>query len=158
MLLPLQFSSYYCPEFMVPTPNRELDSLPRIVSRAQRHHCTDQYCLRRKKLPENSLSEEKFCRFYFPQPVHTSADLVRNLNPKYYVFDGARNDPILYNYNRTTSLGWLANTDIASCTDWQSTRNQTQPRGQAQPPNFHQRFRLLQKWTRPEGSVSSNIL
>ncbi|KAG6235057.1 hypothetical protein E4U23_000850, partial [Claviceps purpurea] len=42
--------------------------------------------------------------------------IVLTWNPAHGVYDGPRNDPRMNHYNRTFSLGWLANTDISPCT------------------------------------------
>jgi ATP-dependent DNA helicase PIF1 len=91
------------------------DTLSRIVNRVQRHACSEAYCLRRKKLPGGVLSIEPVCRFYFPRRHHEEAYVTRDMNPAYWMFDGARNDSHLNGYNRTITLGWLANTDIKPC-------------------------------------------
>ncbi|KAK0707072.1 hypothetical protein B0T26DRAFT_729060 [Lasiosphaeria miniovina] len=63
------------------------------------------------------MSREKLCRFYFERPLHDHAVLIRGMNPKYEMFDGARpNDGRLNNYARAIVLGWLANTDSVPTT------------------------------------------
>ncbi|EAQ90501.1 hypothetical protein CHGG_02436 [Chaetomium globosum CBS 148.51] len=99
------------------------DTLSRIVNRVQRHACSEAYCLRRKKLPGGVLSIEPACRFYFPRRHHEEAYVTRDMNPAYWMFDGARNDSRLNGYNRTITLGWLANTDINPCTSVDAVLN-----------------------------------
>ena len=99
------------------------DTLSRIVNRVQRHACSEAYCLRRKKLPGGVLSIEPVCRFYFPRRHHEEAYVTRDMNPAYWMFDGVRNDSRLNGYNRTITLGWLANTDINPCTSVDAVLN-----------------------------------
>ncbi|KAI8395766.1 hypothetical protein FOFC_21296 [Fusarium oxysporum] len=65
--------------------------LSQVLNRCQRHHCSETYCLRKKK-----GSEEISCRFFFPRDTRDTAD-------------AARNDSLMNHYNRCLSLGWLAN-------------------------------------------------
>jgi hypothetical protein len=95
-------------------------ALARVINRVQRHKCTTTYCQRRKWLANRTLSAEKSCRFYFPRELHHQAMVTERLNSTFWVFDGGRNDPFVNNYNRTTALGWLANTDISPCTSRQA--------------------------------------
>lgn len=104
-----------------------------VLNRVQQHACGPAYCLRRKKkgrrpppavpagLPgageavggQDALS----CRFYYPREVHDGPHVGRNLNPAHFMYDGQRNNTRLNNYNRTVTVGWQANTDVAPCTD-----------------------------------------
>ena len=81
------------------------DTLSRVVNRVQRHTCSETYCLRRKKLQNNTLSAEPVCRFYYPRPYHELPHVTRTLNPSYWMFDGARNDLQLNGFNRAVALG-----------------------------------------------------
>lgn len=67
----------------------------------QRHQCTGAYRQRRKRMQDGSLSEETYCRFYFPRALHAEPRLARDMNPNYPIYDGARNDTQLNNFNRT---------------------------------------------------------
>jgi ATP-dependent DNA helicase PIF1 len=100
-----------------------LDILSRIVNRVQRHGCGPAYCLRRRKLPNGHLSDEPLCRFYYPRSHHAEASVTKDLNPKHWTFDGIRNDARLNGFNRTITLGWMANTDITPCTSAQAAIN-----------------------------------
>lgn len=99
------------------------DTLSRVVNRVQRHACSEVYCLRRKKTRDGGLSEEPVCRFYFPREMYDEARVTRGMNPSYWMFDGARNDTRLNGFNRTISLGWLANTDLNPCTSIDAVLN-----------------------------------
>lgn len=96
--------------------NLTFEFLSEVVNRVQRHRCTEAYCLRRRRLPNGELSEVPTCRFYFPRELHDEAYVTHRLNPQYLIFDGARNDTTLNNYNRTMAVSWLANHDISPCT------------------------------------------
>ncbi|KAJ3459135.1 hypothetical protein MRS44_015208 [Fusarium solani] len=97
-------------------PNPTFKDLGAVVNRVQRHMCTATYCQRRKRLNNGQLSAETSCRFHFPRETHTHPILSRNLNPNYPVYDGARNDTQLNNFNRTIIISWLANIDVSPCT------------------------------------------
>ena len=91
--------------------------LSTVINRVQRHKCSSAYCLRkRKKRDGTGYTEEEYCRFYFPKRTHSTAILTRDLNPGYYVFDAARNDPLLNAFSAAITVGWLANTDVSPYT------------------------------------------
>ena len=119
--------------------------LSSIINRVQRHKCTEQYCLTRKKPVEPTVQEnseqpsnpaaeqpanppaqqpsEKVCRFYFPHELRTVPAVTRRLNPKHLVFVPTRNDDRLNAYNRLVTMAWLANTDVSPCTSSQAVLN-----------------------------------
>ncbi|KAH7038972.1 hypothetical protein B0J12DRAFT_606491, partial [Macrophomina phaseolina] len=102
------------------TPDQHLNTLEflsSIINRVQKHKHSA-YCERKKK-----NSNEVACRFYFPKHQHGNALIIRDFNPIYYSFDGARNDEWLNNYCRVVSYGWLANTDVTPCTGSQAVLN-----------------------------------
>ncbi|KPM39851.1 hypothetical protein AK830_g6688 [Neonectria ditissima] len=99
---------------MQPLPT--FGTVSEVINRVQRHRCTEAYCLRRRRLPDGTLSETAVCRFNFPRELHDEAYVTTRLNPQYLIFNSARNDTSLNNYNRTLSVGWLANHDISPCT------------------------------------------
>ncbi|KAF5578398.1 ATP-dependent DNA helicase PIF1 [Fusarium pseudoanthophilum] len=82
-------------------PNPTFGDLAAVVNRVQRHQCTGTYCQRRKRMQNGTLSEETYCRFYFPRALHPEPVLARNMNPNYPIYDGPRNDTQLNNFNRT---------------------------------------------------------
>ncbi|KAF6516931.1 hypothetical protein HZS61_004134 [Fusarium oxysporum f. sp. conglutinans] len=92
--------------------------LSQVLNRCQRHHCSETYCLRKKK-----GSEEISCRFFFPRDTRDTADVVRRQGQSYFSFEAARNDSLMNHYNRCLSLGWLANIDISPCTSLQAVIN-----------------------------------
>ncbi|KJZ74108.1 hypothetical protein HIM_06354 [Hirsutella minnesotensis 3608] len=92
--------------------------LSQILNRCQRHHCSETYCLRKKK-----GSDEISCRFFFPRDTRDTADVVRRQGQSYFSFEAARNDSLMNHYNRCLSLGWLANIDISPCTSLQAVIN-----------------------------------
>ncbi|KAG4272711.1 hypothetical protein FPRO04_14627, partial [Fusarium proliferatum] len=92
--------------------------LSQILNRCQRHHCSETYCLRKKK-----DSEEISCRFFFPRDTRDTADVVRRQGQSYFSFEATRNDSLMNHYNRCLSLGWLANIDISPCTSLQAVIN-----------------------------------
>ena len=92
-------------------------TIAEIINRVQRHKCSDTYCMRRRGIsPFGALSSDKSRRFYYPRPTHTAPIVTNTLNKQYWTVDGACNDPILNNYNKTISFGWPANHDISPCT------------------------------------------
>ncbi|KAF6515257.1 hypothetical protein HZS61_005163 [Fusarium oxysporum f. sp. conglutinans] len=92
--------------------------LSQILNRCQRHHCSETYCLRKKK----DLGEIS-CRFFFPRGTRDTADVVRRQGQSYFSFEATRNDSLMNHYNRCLSLGWLANIDISPCTSLQAVIN-----------------------------------
>ncbi|KAJ3535345.1 hypothetical protein NM208_g7167 [Fusarium decemcellulare] len=92
--------------------------LSQVLNRCQRHHCSETYCLRKKK-----DSGEISCRFFFPRDTRDTADVVRRQGQSYFSFEAARNDSLMNHYNRCLSLGWLANIDISPCTSLQAVIN-----------------------------------
>ncbi|KAH7460893.1 hypothetical protein FOMA001_g19400 [Fusarium oxysporum f. sp. matthiolae] len=92
--------------------------LSQILNRCQRHHCSETYCLRKKK----DLGEIS-CRFFFPRDTRDTADVVRRQGQSYFSFEATRNDSLMNHYNRCLSLGWLANIDISPCTSLQAVIN-----------------------------------
>ncbi|KAF4993680.1 hypothetical protein FDECE_13356 [Fusarium decemcellulare] len=69
-----------------------------------------------KKDQRGRLIEKTYCRFYFPRALHALPKVTREINPKFLMFDGSRNDHQLNNFNRTMILSWLANIDASPCT------------------------------------------
>ena len=65
----------------------------------------------------NKRTKERECRFYFPRPNTVEAKVIKEMNPKYWIFAGKRNDQLINYFNRTLTTFWLANTDITPCTD-----------------------------------------
>ena len=122
------FAIAFNPEPQRPVPRGDTDPLVSvsefpsfqllsdIVNRVQNHRCTEAYCLRRRRLNNGQLSEERFCRFYFPRFLHDEAIVTQRFNPQHQIYDGERNDPNLNNYNRLIALAWLANHDFSPCT------------------------------------------
>lgn len=125
---------------MNPQPNREVPAgegnalvmrpqdlsyqeLSDIINRVQRHKCTEVYCLRRRRMPSGRLTDNKVCRFYFPRQLHEMAIVTNDLNPVHLIFDGARNDTRLNNFNRLIALAWRANRDISPCTSQHAVIN-----------------------------------
>uniref|UniRef100_A0A4E9ER58 ATP-dependent DNA helicase n=1 Tax=Gibberella zeae TaxID=5518 RepID=A0A4E9ER58_GIBZA len=47
----------------------------------------------------------------------------KDMNTRYWVYDGARNDAWLNNYNRTFLMSWLANIDTSPCTSVHAVLN-----------------------------------
>jgi ATP-dependent DNA helicase PIF1 len=93
--------------------------LSSILAHVQGHKCTD-YCLRKKR-----GSEERTCRFYYPQEERDEPVVFRDplRNPQHFTFFAERNDSLLHKYNRAITMGWLANTDISPCTNIQAVIN-----------------------------------
>ncbi|TVY65458.1 ATP-dependent DNA helicase pif1 [Fusarium oxysporum f. sp. cubense] len=110
--------------------------LSQIVNRCQRHKCNTTYCLRvRKRTGDlardmegaaadieaaNVANPERECRFDFPRALRELAAVIRKEGRSYYVFEAARNDSLMNNFNPAIILGWLANIDISPCTSLQA--------------------------------------
>ncbi|RKK07525.1 hypothetical protein BFJ65_g17730 [Fusarium oxysporum f. sp. cepae] len=110
--------------------------LSQIVNRCQRHKCNTAYCLRvRKRTGDlardmegaaadieaaNVANPERECRFDFPRALRELAAVIRKEGRSYYVFEAARNDSLMNNFNPAIILGWLANIDISPCTSLQA--------------------------------------
>ncbi|KAJ6437024.1 hypothetical protein O9K51_10321 [Purpureocillium lavendulum] len=92
--------------------------LSQVLNRCQRHHCSEAYCLRKKK-----GSDQISCRFFFPRDTRDVAEVVRRQGQSYFSFEAARNDSLMNHYSRCLSLGWLANIDISPCTSLQAVIN-----------------------------------
>ena len=87
--------------------------LTECLNRYQRHsRCTPAYCLRKLK-----GSDERRCRFHFPQAFRTVAEVSRDQNPLHYKFLPVRNDTLLNAYIPSLTLGWNANNDMSPCTN-----------------------------------------
>ena len=100
--------------------------LSEVVNRVQRHRCNSIYCLRKKKNPVTgnvTADTEAECRFFFPRSHRECAELVCREGTSYYVFEAARNDDLMNQFNPTLLLGWLANIDISPCTSLQAVIN-----------------------------------
>ncbi|RSL38936.1 hypothetical protein CEP51_016864 [Fusarium floridanum] len=74
--------------------------LSQILNRCQRHHCSETYCLRKKK-----DSGEIACRFFFPRDTRDTTDVVQRQGQSYFSFEATRNDSLMNHYNRCLSLG-----------------------------------------------------
>ncbi|KAJ3506470.1 hypothetical protein NM208_g16071 [Fusarium decemcellulare] len=101
-----------------------------------RHKCNTKYCLRvRKRAGDlardmegatadieaaNVANPERECRFDFPRALRELAVVIRKEGRSYYVFEAARNDSLMNNFNPAIILGWLANIDISPCTSLQA--------------------------------------
>ncbi|KAM5350152.1 hypothetical protein ACJ41O_006657 [Fusarium nematophilum] len=110
--------------------------LSQIVNRCQRHKCNTTYCLRVRKSTgdlardmegaaadieaANVANPERECRFDFPRALRELAAVIRKEGRSYYVFEAARNDSLMNNFNPAIILGWLANIDISPCTSLQA--------------------------------------
>ncbi|KAH7115546.1 PLC-like phosphodiesterase [Dactylonectria macrodidyma] len=68
----------------------------------------------------NVANPERECRFDFPRALRELAAVIRKKGRSYYVFEAARNDSLMNNFNPAIILGWLANIDISPCTSLQA--------------------------------------
>lgn len=85
------------------------------LNRFQRHQvCSPTYCLRK---PKGELNATARCRFHFPQPFRDTAAVTRDKNPLHWKYMPQRNDSLLNSYIPALTLGWMANTDMAPCTN-----------------------------------------
>ncbi|KAH7230301.1 hypothetical protein B0J15DRAFT_473109 [Fusarium solani] len=68
----------------------------------------------------NVANPERECRFDFPRALRELAAVIKKEDRSYYVFEAARNDSLMNNFNPAIILGWLANIDISPCTSLQA--------------------------------------
>ncbi|KAL3955881.1 hypothetical protein ACCO45_009900 [Purpureocillium lilacinum] len=73
--------------------------LSQVLNRCQRHHCSEAYCLRKKK-----GSEEISCRIFFPRDTRDVAGVVRRQGQSYFSFEAARNDSLMNHYSRLQAV------------------------------------------------------
>lgn len=93
-------------------------TLSSIVNRVQVHDCGTAYCQRKDR-----ETGEIYCRFRFPFPETEIPYLAKPPRCSYYRFYPIRNRADLNPYNRTISLSWLANIDLAPTTGKQAVVN-----------------------------------
>ena len=93
--------------------SNKMSELCQIVNCLQRHSkCPTTYCKR-----QNRLTKQPCCRFGFPHEEISNPRCSQKLGSSYRTFDPVRNDSQMGKYNPTVTMAWLANSDVAPCTD-----------------------------------------
>jgi ATP-dependent DNA helicase PIF1 len=95
--------------------------LTHSLNRFQRHKiCTPSYCLRQ---PKGQPDTQPRCRFHFPQAHRETAGVTRDHNPLHWKYMPQRIDTLINAYIPAFTLRWMANTDMAPCTNVSAVLN-----------------------------------